>query len=297
MKDFTDDKPEKDTSEEIPVLSDRDPEDSSEVEEEYSEEDTLSEMDTSPQAFASMRRQKWSKRSLILVLLLCVVFGVLLLVVISFMKPEEKRPQIVDKRIKPSIETIEREKESTISGIVGRKETEEKPVGEALPEGEKSIVAKPLKSSVAIQERGPKKEMSIPGGEEVPKQEIPVPGAEVEGRKLEIEKREQGKSQVAMVEESKGRAVPAEGKRPRGRYTVNVASFRERVRAERLTKELEKKGYKAFVEEAPISKKGTWYRVAVGRFSSRGEAQTFARTLKEKEKMDSFVRELKEAKK
>jgi cell division septation protein DedD len=262
MKDFTDDKPEKDTSEEIPVLADRDPEDSSEVEEEYSEEDTLSEMDTSPQAFASMRRQKWSKRSLILVLLLCVVFGVLLLVVISFMKPEEKRPQIVDKRIKPSIETIEREKESTISGIVGRKETEEKPVGE-----------------------------------EVPKQEIPVPGAEVEGRKLEIEKREQGESQVAMVEESKGRAIPAEGKRPRGRYTVNVASFRERVRAERLTKELEKKGYKAFVEEAPISKKGTWYRVAVGRFSSRGEAQTFARTLKEKEKMDSFVRELKEAKK
>lgn len=296
MKDFTDDKPEKDTSEEVPVLSDRDPEDSSEVEEEYSEEDTLSEMDTSPQAFASMTRPKWSKRSLILVLLLCVVFGVLLLVVISFMKPEEKRPQIVDKRIKPSIETIEREKESTISGIVGRKETEEKPVGEALPEGEKSIVAKPLKSSVAIQERGPKKEMSIPGGEEVPKQEIPVPGAEVEGRKLEIEKREQGESQVAMVEESKGRAIP-EGKRPRGRYTVNVASFRERVRAERLTKELEKKGYKAFVEEAPISKKGTWYRVAVGRFSSRGEAQTFARTLKEKEKMDSFVRELKEAKK
>jgi cell division septation protein DedD len=296
MKDFTDDKPEKDTSEEVPVLSDWDAEDSSEIEEEYSEEDTLSEMDTSPQAFASMRRQKWSKRSLILVLLLCVVFGVLLLVVISFMKPEEKRPQIVDKRIKPSIETIEREKESTISGIVGRKETEEKPVGEALPEGEKSIVAKPLKSSVAIQERGPKKEMSIPGGEEVPKQEIPVPGAEVEGRKLEIEKREQGESQVAMVEESKGRAIP-EGKRPRGRYTVNVASFRERVRAERLTKELEKKGYKAFVEEAPISKKGTWYRVAVGRFSSRGEAQTFARTLKEKEKMDSFVRELKEAKK
>lgn len=296
MKDFTDDKPEKDTSEEVPVLSDWDPEDSSEVEEEYSEEDTLSEMDTSPQAFASMRRQKWSKRSLILVLLLCVVFGVLLLVVISFMKPEEKRPQIVDKRIKPSIDTIEREKESTISGVVGRKETEEKPVGEALPEGEKSIVAKPLKSSVAIQERGPKKEMSIPGGEEVPKQEVPVPGAEGEGRKLEIEKREQGESQVAMVEESKGRAIP-EGKRPRGRYTVNVASFRERVRAERLTKELEKKGYKAFVEEAPISKKGTWYRVAMGRFSSRGEAQTFARTLKEKEKMDSFVRELKEAKK
>lgn len=212
------------------------------------------------------------------------------------MKPEEKRPQIVAKRIEPSIESTERERESMIPGIVGRKEMEEKPLGETLPEGEKSIVAKPLKPSIAIQERGPKKEVSIPGGEEVPKQEIPVPGTEVEGRNPEIEKREQGESKVAMVEESKGRAIP-EGKRPRGRYTVNVASFRERVRAERLTKGLEKKGYKAFVEEAAIPKKGTWYRVAVGRFSSRGEAQAFARTLKEKEKMDSFVRELKEAKK
>ncbi|NIS61927.1 MAG: hypothetical protein GTO13_14880 [Proteobacteria bacterium] len=296
MKDFTEDKPEKDTSEEASGFSDWDSEDYPKVEEEYSEEDTPLEIDTSPQAFATMRRQKWSKRSLILVLLVCVVFGVLLLVVISFMKPEEKRPQIVAKRIEPSIESTERERESMIPGIVERKEMEEKPVGEALPEGEKSIVPKPLEPSMAIQERGPKKEVSIPGGEEVPKQEIPVPGAEVEGRKPEIEKREQGESKVAMVEESKGRAIP-EQKRPTGRYTVNVASFRQRVRAERLTKGLEKKGYKAFVEEAAIPKKGTWYRVAVGRFSSRGEAQAFARTLKEKEKMDSFVRELKEAKK
>jgi len=185
--------------------------------------------EVAPQTFASLKRQRRSRRSLKLVVFLFVVFGVLLLAVIFFMKPEVRRSQIVAKRIKPSIESTERERESMIPGIGERKEMEEKPPGEALPEGEKSIVP--------------------------------------------------------------------EQRRPTGRYTVNVASFEQRMRAERLTKELEKKGYKAFVEEAAIPKKGTWYRVAVGRFSSRGEAQTFARALKEKEKMDSFVRELKEAKK
>jgi cell division septation protein DedD len=285
--------------EEVPGQSDQGPEDYEDypkVEEEGSGEDTPLEMDNSPQAFSSMRRERWSKRSLMLVALLCIAFGFLLLAVFFFMKPKEKSPQLVGARIKVPMRSIEGKVEPTIPVAIGRKEMEEKLPGEALPEEEKSIVPKPPEPSIAIQERGPKKEVSIPGGEEVPKQEIPVPGAEVEGRKPEIEKREQGGSQVAMVEESKGRAIP-EGNRPRGRYTVNVASFRKRVRAERVTQELEKKGYKAFVEEAAIPKKGTWYRVAVGRFSSRGEAQAFARTLKEKEKMDSFVRELKEAKK
>jgi len=58
-------------------------------------------------------------------------------------------------------------------------------------------------------------------------------------------------------------------------------------------RELEEKGYEAFVEKASISQKGTWYRVAVGRFSSRGEALAFAQGLKEKGINYSFVRKLK----
>ena len=145
-----------------------------------------------------------------------------------------------------------------------------------------------------IPERGVDKKVFILGDKELLKEEKEVKVAEVEGKRREIEGKEEGKPQVAMVEKPKGRAIP-EGKLPTGRYTVNVGSFRKRVRAERLMKELDEKGYKAFVEEAAIPKKGTWYRVAVGRFPSRGEAQAFARAVKEKEGIDSFVRKLKEA--
>ena len=115
------------------------------------------------------------------------------------------------------------------------------------------------------------------------------------GRLFRPSGKEEAKPQVAMVGEPKGRALP-EGKLPTGRYTVNVGSFRERARAERLMKALKEKGYKAFVAEATLPQRGTWYRVSVGRFPTSGEAQAFARTLKEKERMDYFVRELKEAK-
>jgi len=119
--------------------------------------------------------------------------------------------------------------------------------------------------------------------------------AEVEEKKPEIKPKEEGKPQIAIVEEPKGRAIP-EWKLPPGRYTVNVGSFRKSIRAERLMNELKKKGYKTFVTEATIPQKGTWYRVSLGRFPTRGEAQAFARALKKKEGIDSFVRELKEAK-
>lgn len=96
---------------------------------------------------------QWSRRSLLLVGLSCIVFGVLFKVIL-FMKPEEKRPQIVAERIKRSISPIEREEESTISGAVERKGTEEKPSEGRIPEEEKPIVSKPPEPSMMIPERG-----------------------------------------------------------------------------------------------------------------------------------------------
>ncbi|NIP40419.1 MAG: hypothetical protein GTN39_02770, partial [Candidatus Aenigmarchaeota archaeon] len=60
-------------------------------------------------------------------------------------------------------------------------------------------------------------------------------------------------------------------------YTVHTASLREKARAERLIKEMEEKGYEAFIEKTDIPQKGIWYRVFVGRFSTREEGQAFAR--------------------
>ncbi len=227
---------------------------------------------------APSSRQQPSRRLLILVCLFCLVFGSLVLTAVLFMNPEVKRPQLVGERIRLHITSIKKEAEPRIPGIVEKEGMEEKPLQGGILEGKKSIVSAPPRPSMVIQDSGLSKKVFILGEKEAPKEE-----------------KEGEKTQVTMVEEPKGLAIP-EGKLPTGRYTLNIASFRDKGNADRLVRELEEKGYEAFVEKASIPQKGTWYRVAVGRFSSRGEALAFAQGLKDKGINYSFVRKLKEVK-
>jgi cell division septation protein DedD len=200
-------------------------------------------------------------------ILLCVLFGAVLLGLISFMKPEVKRPSWVGQRIRLPISSVEREEKPP---VMERSEPRAVTPGENVEE-----------------------KIRVTADKEVPKEEREAAVAEIEVKKPEIEGEGRGKTRVAVVEEPEGPARP-EGKLPKGLYTVNIASFRKRDRAERLMGELGGKGYEAFVEEANIPQKGTWYRVAVGRFSSRKNALAFARELKEQGIDYSFVRKLGE---
>jgi cell division septation protein DedD len=297
MKDDNYEKPEKDDSEEIPVFSDRDLEDYLDVEEKSSMgEEAPPEVNPPPQTFASLKRQRRSRRSLIFVALLCFGLGILVVAVFFVMKPEVKKPQIVAKRMKRPIPSIEREEGPAIPGTVGEKGEEEKTLEGGMPEVEKPSVPKLPETPLVSREREAEKKVVIIGGTEQPKAEGEDKVIEAEKEGPDMKGRGETKPQFAKAEGPKIRAIP-ERKLPIGRFTVNVGSFKERVKAERLMNELKDKGYKAFVAEAPIPQKGTWYRVSVGRFPSRKEAQTFAREVKEKEGIDYFVRELKEVKK
>ena len=240
---------------------------------------------------ASLRSQERSRRSLLLIGLICVVFGSLALVFALFMKPGAQRPQSVGKRIRLPIMSVEKEEWPRIPGIVEEGGMEEKPLEGGILEEGKPISSESPVPSMVIQENGVNKKVLILGEKEASDEEQEVIIAEREGKRTEIEGKEEEKTKVAMVEESKGLAIP-ERKVTRGRYTLNIASFRNKGNANRLMKELEDKGYEAFVEKANIPGKGTWYRVAVGRFSSREEALTFARGLKEKGVTYSFVRKI-----
>jgi len=154
MKDITDEKPEKDPLEKVRALFGWDQEDYPEVEEEYSEKVTPKEMDSWLQTLTSSKGKKWSRRSLLLVGILCVVLAVLQLSVISFMKPKVKRAQLVGKRKRLPIRSIEREEEPTIPLVVGRKGMEEKSSGGGTLEEEKPIVSKAPEPSMMLSERG-----------------------------------------------------------------------------------------------------------------------------------------------
>ncbi|HCY77878.1 MAG TPA: hypothetical protein DHV28_18375 [Ignavibacteriales bacterium] len=58
-------------------------------------------------------------------------------------------------------------------------------------------------------------------------------------------------------------------------YVVQVAAFRSSSISENEAGKYRNKGYNAFVEAAEIPDRGKWYRVRVGNFSSKEEAQNF----------------------
>lgn len=58
-------------------------------------------------------------------------------------------------------------------------------------------------------------------------------------------------------------------------YVVQVAAFRSNTISDNEAGKYRNKGYNAFVESAEIPDRGTWYRVRVGNFSSKEEAQKF----------------------
>ncbi|MFX0201468.1 MAG: hypothetical protein ACFFCW_35575 [Candidatus Hodarchaeota archaeon] len=132
-----------------------------------------------------MEFEQWSRRSLLLVGLSCIVFGVAGLTVISFTKPWIKRPQIVGVGTKRSLETIQREGETTVPGVVEKGKMEESPLEGDTPGEERATVSKSLEPSMVIPKRGIKEKVVIIGGTEEGKK---TPAAERRYRDTVLEK-------------------------------------------------------------------------------------------------------------
>ena len=74
-----------------------------------------------------------------------------------------------------------------------------------------------------------------------------------------------------------------------GRYVVQVGSFRVEDDARALREKLLKKDFAAYIQQADLGDKGTWYRVRVGPFADVETARDAADLLKAQEKIDGFV--------
>lgn len=78
-------------------------------------------------------------------------------------------------------------------------------------------------------------------------------------------------------------------------YYVQVASFRDRKRAEELAGQLKEKGYSSEVVSAVVAGKGIWHRVLIGPFEDKSEAREVAAEVEAKEKLQPIIREKQEA--
>jgi cell division septation protein DedD len=75
-----------------------------------------------------------------------------------------------------------------------------------------------------------------------------------------------------------------------GNYTVNVAAFKSQGMADAFAEVLRKRGLDPFVWSTDLKKgPGKMYRVSIGRFATKRQAELYAKELKEKHGFDTYV--------
>lgn len=92
---------------------------------------------------------------------------------------------------------------------------------------------------------------------------------------------------VAVNKEEK----PAEKtkEQPKGKFSIQVGSYQSVEEANSVVSRWKEKGYSTFLSIGQIPEKGTWYRVRIGGFPTREEAETFLDKFKTKEGIAGLV--------
>lgn len=74
-----------------------------------------------------------------------------------------------------------------------------------------------------------------------------------------------------------------------GGYQLQVSSFRNQAEANQFADQLRTRGHKAYVSEAHVSGRGTWYRVRVGPFATQHAAAAYRVSFESKEHVVPFI--------
>jgi cell division septation protein DedD len=74
-----------------------------------------------------------------------------------------------------------------------------------------------------------------------------------------------------------------------GGYQLQVSSFHTQVEAHGFADQLRARGHKAYVIEANVAGRGTWYRVRIGPFATQHAAAEYRADFEDKEHVVPFI--------
>ena len=98
-------------------------------------------------------------------------------------------------------------------------------------------------------------------------------------------------------ETPKVKAVPSLPQEPppvetkQARFIIQVASFRDKAKANTVVEKLKQEGFSAYTMSKDLAGQGVWYRVWIGDFSTKEEATKMLDKVRKKYK-DSFIKPL-----
>ena len=113
----------------------------------------------------------------------------------------------------------------------------------------------------------------------------PAPPTEANDAKPSIVDPTKAPAAVVKMPPSSAAVVGKPGASTKREYSVQVAAYRTRAEADKLTETLKRRGYDARVDAAP-----DWYRVRVGRYATEGAAENKLREMKAKQLAGFVVR-------
>lgn len=76
---------------------------------------------------------------------------------------------------------------------------------------------------------------------------------------------------------------------PKSPFAIQVGSYPNPDEAHHWVSHWKQKGYQAFLVSADIPGKGRWYRVRLGRFDSKEEAQSYLKDFQSREGIEAFI--------
>jgi len=74
-----------------------------------------------------------------------------------------------------------------------------------------------------------------------------------------------------------------------GAYQLQVSSFRDKAESDQFAEQLRVRGHRAYVVEAHVPGRGTWYRVRVGPFPTQQAAAAYRASFEQKEQVVPFL--------
>ena len=107
----------------------------------------------------------------------------------------------------------------------------------------------------------------------------------------DLERKNRDTREKANAVDASPKGLPAEsgsGAETEKKITIQVASLRDPEVADRMVAKLKDKWYPAYRSVAKIPGKGVWYRVRIGSFKRKAEAQSTLERLK-KDKIDAVL--------
>lgn len=198
----------------------------------------------------------------LIVVAAAVVVLFIVVVVVFFPAPNDNNagPEIISKRVKINVQEDATPKaEGTDTEAAPSKEAEKTAVTELAPKKSEQSAGSPIKLDIA--------------------EETPAKTEKSPEKKETIKKAEKAPVKAAAPKKTKKAPVVASKTPSRGKWALNVASFTNLRDARTLRSKLKTSGYNSYITE--FTKDSIrWYRVRVGFYHTRADAQNVGKKLK-----------------